>query len=106
MMQQQMNLMEAITAKHSFSAQPPSTVSQSVDHTIRRITEFLFDLEANVTFDPGINDIRTFLLLIYQNKMMLGRCGCYFESWDPLSMSAKPISFSRKIQGISHLLIQ
>ena len=51
MMQQQIKLMEAITTKPSLSAQPPSTVPQSVDHTISSITEFLFDPVANVTFD-------------------------------------------------------
>ena len=51
MMQQQMKLMEAITAKLSLSAQSPSTVPQSVDHAISSITEFLFDPGANVTFD-------------------------------------------------------
>ena len=50
MMQQQMKLMEAITAKLSLSTQPPSTVPQSVDHTINSITEFLFHPEPNVTF--------------------------------------------------------
>ena len=52
MMQQEMKLMEVITAKLSLFAQPPSTVPRSVDHTISGITEFLFDTEANVTFDP------------------------------------------------------
>ena len=51
MMQHQMKLMEAITAKLSVPAQPPSTLPQSVDHTIGSIAEFLFDPEANVTFD-------------------------------------------------------
>ena len=51
MMQRKMKLMEAITAKLSLCAQPPSAVLQSIDHTISSISEFLFDPEASVTFD-------------------------------------------------------
>ena len=38
-----MKVMEAITAKLSLSAQPPSIFPHSVDHNISSITKWLFD---------------------------------------------------------------
>nr|VZI25731.1 unnamed protein product [Spirometra erinaceieuropaei] len=54
MLQQQLKLMDALTAKLSNSSMGQSSAaggSQSVDHIAGSITEFLYDPQAHITFD-------------------------------------------------------
>nr|VZI07947.1 unnamed protein product [Spirometra erinaceieuropaei] len=54
MLQQQLKLMEALTVKLSNSSMGQSSAaggSQSADHIADRITEFLYDPQAHITFE-------------------------------------------------------
>ncbi|BHF65306.1 hypothetical protein SprV_0200831600 [Sparganum proliferum] len=54
MFQQQLKLMEALTVKLSNSSMGQSSAaggSHSVDHIASSITDFLYDLQAQITFD-------------------------------------------------------
>nr|VZI45759.1 unnamed protein product [Spirometra erinaceieuropaei] len=88
MLQQQLKLMDALTAKLSNSSMGQSSAaggSQSVDHIAGSITEFLYDPQAHITFDSWYKRYEDLFSVDLAARTMHGREVAFKDTVQTLS---------------------
>ena len=99
--EQQLKLMEMLTqANISFRVPSIPEIPQSVDGITSGVTEFLYDSDANITFDTWFRRYEDLFKLTFPTEMMLGRCASSFENLVRRSWTSIATSFYRRTHVI------